>query len=77
MIDRTAPTLLVRYTSEGENITVPFEETQRLYTGKSISANLEIFEHNFAVKGEAVQIDVDVKTAKVGKSEMLPDYNAE
>ena len=77
VIDRTAPTLLVRYTSEGENITVPFEETQRLYTGKSISANLEIFEHNFAVKGEAVQIDVDVKTAKVGKSEMLPDYNAE
>lgn len=77
VIDRTAPTLLVRYTSEGENLSVPLEEIQRLYKGKSISVSLEIFEHNFADKDKDVQIDVDVKATKIGKNETIPDYNAQ
>ena len=54
---------------------VPLEEVSRFYSGKPVTAKVEIEEHNFALDGEEVPVDVKVETTKVGANETIPDYN--
>lgn len=76
VIDQTAPELKVTYSTVDETeVAVPFEEAQRLYRNKAISAHVTIEEHNFALDGEEVPVDVKVETTKVGANETIPDYN--
>ena len=78
VIDQTAPKLKVTYSTVDETeVAVPFEEAQRLYRNKAISAHVTIEEHNFALDGEEVPVDVKVETTKVGANETIPDYNAQ
>ncbi len=74
-IDQKKPEIKVTYSSEGKDVVVPLEEVSRFYSGKPVTAKVEIEEHNFALDGEEVPVDVKVETTKVGANETIPDYN--
>lgn len=76
VIDKTAPELSVVYYNADGTIGVAESEEGRFYSGKPMTAKVEIKEHNFAYEGENVPIDVKVTADKVREDEEIPDYAA-
>lgn len=78
VIDKVAPVMEVKYevVNEGEYF-VPQTEAERVYSGKLVRTIVTITEHNFALDGEDIQVDVNVDTTKVGAGEKVPDYTAQ
>lgn len=76
VIDKTAPKLNVAYWNPDGAVGVAGSEDGRVYSGKPVTAKVEIEEHNFAYEGKDVPIDVKVTANKVGAGEEIPDYAA-
>ena len=77
VIDKTAPVMDVSYYTTDATIGVPLSEENRVYSGKEINTKVVIKEHNFALDGENVNVDVEVQGTKVGEGETIPDYNSQ
>ena len=78
VIDTTPPKMKVSYYVEGKNIDVSLSEAKRIYKNKSITAKVEIDEHNFALEGKEVQIDVGITAMDIqGKEQSIPDYKGQ
>ena len=77
VIDQTAPAMDVTYYTADETIEVPLNEENRAYSGKEIHAKVVVKEHNFALDGENINVNVDVQGTKVGEGETIPDYNSQ
>ena len=76
VIDKTAPKLNVAYWNPDGTVGVAGSEDGRVYSGKPVTAKVEIEEHNFAYADKDVPIDVKVTANKVGAGEEIPDYAA-
>lgn len=76
VIDKTAPKLNVAYWNPDGAVGVAGSEDGRVYSGKPVTAKVEIEEHNFAYADKDVPIDVKVTANKVGAGEEIPDYAA-
>nr|WP_297873177.1 hypothetical protein [uncultured Blautia sp.] len=76
VIDKTAPKLNVAYWNSDGAVGVAGSEDGRVYSGKPVTAKVEIEEHNFAYADKDVPIDVKVTANKVGAGEEIPDYAA-
>lgn len=76
VIDKTAPKLNVAYWNLDGAVGVAGSEDGRVYSGKPVTAKVEIEEHNFAYADKDVPIDVKVTANKVGAGEEIPDYAA-
>lgn len=76
VIDKTAPKLNVAYWNPDGTVGVAGSEDGRVYSGKPVTAKVEIEEYNFAYADKDVPIDVKVTANKVGAGEEIPDYAA-
>lgn len=76
VIDQTAPEWSISYYTADGTIGVSENEANRYYSGKGISAKIQIKEHNFALDGQNVPIDVQVTADKVEAGKSIQDYNA-
>lgn len=76
VIDKTAPELSVAYGNADGTAGVAESEQSRFYSGKPMTAKVEIKEHNFAYADKDVPIEVKVTADKVGEGEEIPDYTA-